>query len=113
MVACKYCSLEMTTGAGCTPEQIVIDGVGYEPVRHGHERGWTGRATARCGDCGALPGNVHHHGCDMERCPRCGRQSITCGCLWAGEERLAEEWVNAMEIGLGRNGPDPLGNLGS
>jgi hypothetical protein len=34
-----------------------------------------------CGDCSALPGEVHGPGCDMERCPGCGGQAIGCACL--------------------------------
>lgn len=35
-----------------------------------------------CGDCGILmeEGNIHHFGCDIERCPRCDGQLIGCGC---------------------------------
>lgn len=105
MAVCMYCTSEMTTADGCTPEPIVIGAVAYAPVRYGTERGWRKQATGRCGDCGARPGNVHHHGCDMERCPRCGRQSISCGCVWAGEEHLDEDWIEEMELRLEESGP--------
>jgi hypothetical protein len=41
----------------------------------------------RCHDCGIVneKGNVHHLGCDMERCPLCKSQMLGCGC-WADEE---------------------------
>lgn len=33
-----------------------------------------------CHDCGAWEGQIHHWGCDMEECPKCGRQLISCDC---------------------------------
>ena len=33
-----------------------------------------------CGDCAVEEGRVHELGCDMERCPFCGRQLMSCGC---------------------------------
>ena len=35
-----------------------------------------------CHDCGALEGELHEYGCDMERCPFCGGQLITCDCAY-------------------------------
>jgi len=34
----------------------------------------------RCHDCHVKEGELHHFNCDMERCPFCGNQLITCGC---------------------------------
>ena len=33
-----------------------------------------------CHDCCVLAGQLHVPGCDMERCPACGRQLISCSC---------------------------------
>jgi hypothetical protein len=33
-----------------------------------------------CGDCAVEEGKLHKLGCDMERCPFCGHQLISCGC---------------------------------
>lgn len=38
-------------------------------------------AYKKCHDCGVTDGNYHHPGCDVERCPRCRGQLISCGCL--------------------------------
>lgn len=35
----------------------------------------------RCHDCKVTDGGVHHPGCGMERCPLCGGQLISCGCI--------------------------------
>jgi len=40
------------------------------------------RERAVCHDCDALEGALHELGCDMERCPWCGGQLITCGCVY-------------------------------
>jgi hypothetical protein len=34
----------------------------------------------RCHDCGVQPGGNHHPGCDMETCPTCFGQRISCEC---------------------------------
>jgi hypothetical protein len=35
---------------------------------------------ARCHDCQAMPGEFHQPGCDVESCPFCGHQIISCDC---------------------------------
>lgn len=37
---------------------------------------------ATCHDCGVKEGQIHHYGCDMEKCGWCGGQLITCGCCY-------------------------------
>jgi hypothetical protein len=45
-----------------------------------------------CHDCGAAAGEFHGNGCDVERCPICGFQLLSCGhrprtrrIPWSGE----------------------------
>jgi hypothetical protein len=33
-----------------------------------------------CRDCGAAPSEFHRPGCDVEQCPYCGFQFISCDC---------------------------------
>lgn len=33
-----------------------------------------------CGDCAAVKGQYHCQGCDVERCPRCNWQFLSCDC---------------------------------
>jgi len=37
---------------------------------------------SRCHDCNAKEGQYHELGCDMERCPFCGGQLISCDCCY-------------------------------
>ncbi len=39
-----------------------------------------GELDGECGDCGVKLGEIHHYGCDVEVCPKCGRQLISCPC---------------------------------
>ena len=57
-------------------------------LRFGREgRGW-GAAAQCCHDCAVIQGEYHVPGCDMERCPGCRGQAISCGCDidWQGAE---------------------------
>lgn len=56
-----------------------IGGVDYPRVAYGSE-GDPWDATGPCHDCVVVEGQLHVPGGDVERCPKCGRQFISCGC---------------------------------
>jgi len=43
-----------------------------------------------CPDCGVDVGKTHKPGCDVERCPNCGGQLISCGCL---DSKKKKKWI--------------------
>ena len=92
MAKCQFCEKEMTDPATIScdyPIILVMSKNGR--VRECYYRNTTYfDANERCHDCEILnqPGCVHHAGCDIERCPKCGRQLISCGCF-AGDSIYA------------------------
>lgn len=67
----------------------------------------------QCHDCRVAVGELHIPGCDVERCPKCGGQRISCGCRsrakgqpwtgkWPGEEECrAFGWYSKWVEGKG------------
>ncbi len=77
MAVCEYCRREMTKAVGCKCIPFRYERKTYKPIKFGFDG--MGSPGDRCGDCGALYGHYHHPGCDLERCPICGGQVISCG----------------------------------
>lgn len=79
MTVCSWCGSEMATGESCCVRALHKDGRPFPLAPFGHERGRR-RVGERCGDCGVARGGWHHPGCDLQPCPACGRQLLSCGC---------------------------------
>ena len=85
MAICDWCDQEMKTADGCTGNNtITIKGKLYDTIPYDPDYVLSDDAAdpiVRCHDCKVKSGQMHHPGCDMERCPACGGQIIGCGCL--------------------------------
>ena len=79
MAICLDCDQEMQTGASCTVSTLHLAGAPVPVPRHGAD-GAPGPRDRRCDDCGVEPGGLHHLGCDLQPCPSCHRQLLSCGC---------------------------------
>lgn len=70
---------------------FLVDGVALSRIPFGHEQdlpeGFVAASIGNCHDCAARFGQFHGPGCDMERCPNCDRQFLSCDCEgeWTGE----------------------------
>ncbi|MCU1355150.1 MAG: hypothetical protein JWM89_568 [Acidimicrobiales bacterium] len=89
MAACNYCSQEMLDGISYSVEVLHRDGAPFPLKPFGKDRqGRYKRPDGRCGDCGVPVGGFHHLGCDVQRCPCCRHQMISCGC-WFDEDGVS------------------------
>lgn len=84
MAVCEYCDREMTDLVACTlaayddfPDEVERARIPYTEDADYPEH---------CVDCGTPRGQLHHPGCDTERCPRCKWQAISCECPSSSEE---------------------------
>ena len=65
-------------------KQVIIEGLNLEAIPYNGEDNMGSGIPVKqrkCHDCGVKWGKYHKPGCDMERCPKCGGQLISCDCL--------------------------------
>ena len=80
--------------------KYLIKGKLYNPVKVGDDGDWyAGEPNSRCGDCGHKYGEIHMEGCDIERCPACGRQMLSCDCgpVYTVEDDADEQTLEELK----------------
>lgn len=102
MAVCSWCHGEMTTAISCVVDALHRKGRRFDMLAFGDEPGRRTRGD-RCGDCGAFRGGWHHPGCDLQPCPACGRQLLSCGCRF--DEDAPDASLSLVEpLGVDGNG---------
>lgn len=89
MALCTWCNQDMIAATSCTVDVFHRGGRRFEMVPFGAERRRGG--PRQCGDCGVGRGGWHHPGCDLQVCPACRRQMISCGCRFDEDSNLDSE----------------------
>ena len=80
--------------------KYLIDGQIYSPIKIGDPKDhYFGIKNCTCGDCGGHYGEKHTQGCDLEVCPKCGMQFISCDCgiPYEVDENISQEKLNILK----------------
>jgi hypothetical protein len=83
MAICADCDQEMLNASGCSVLTVNVNNEDIRRLAYGNDQRAPDLAhdKRRCHDCNVTWGHLHHPGCDMEECPHCGGQLISCSCI--------------------------------
>jgi hypothetical protein len=98
---CSWCRHDMTTALSCTMDALHQKGRHFDVPPYGAEPGRRAKSD-RCGDCGVFRGGWHHPGCDLQRCPVCGGQLLSCECSF--DEEGPDDEFPVEPFGVDGNG---------
>ena len=73
---CTFCQRQMTAKNGCEIRGYKWGAKTYSAIPFGIGHSIISKPV--CHDCGVGKGQFHHPGCDMEECPICRGQLISC-----------------------------------
>ena len=114
MATCDLCNQDMLTADSCSVTVLRHGERAFPAIPFGQEPGWL-RPPEFCNDCGVRRGRFHHPGCDIQACPRCQGQLLSCHCPWEQlgrpEEDVDEAWDEAGPPGTDEGAPMPRPGL--
>ena len=87
----------MTTAISCVVNALHVNGRRVDMIAYGNEPG-PRMSADRCGDCGVFRGGWHHPGCDLQRCPACRGQLLSCGCLFDEDDDDDDEFDDDFDF---------------
>ena len=102
MSVCEWCNQDMLTADSCTVAVLHRQGQQISMTRYGDERD-APSTQYRCGDCGVRRRGWHHLGCDLQECPLCRRQMMSCGCSF-DEDAVDLDEPQGIPFGVDGNG---------
>ncbi len=107
MSVCHWCRLEMHIAASCTIDALHRRGRHIAMIPYGEEPDWPVHSE-RCGDCGTKRGGFHHPGCDIQACPVCFGQMLSCGCRFDEDDSDdlddGDDFARGQPYGVDGNG---------
>jgi len=79
--------------------KLLILGKLYDPIKIGDPGDWyENEPDCTCGDCGRHYGEQHSENCDIERCPCCGGQLLSCDChpIYDVKDKLSKTALDVL-----------------